>query len=276
VKRRRIVKFVVIGIIVAGLSQRTFAFLGFFDIVFDPDVYAEAVQQLIQMERQYTQLVQTYQMARNQYQQLLWMAQRVPVDMAARYRAVATSWRASSATNTYGTTSGWVAGINTGTGVASGYARATQPLDTYGAAMASVPAEQLQRVKTDYATVELTDGANVSTMDTIGRLRANAPAVEQTIQALEADSLSSDPSMNTEVAVLNKINAAEVIALRSAQDTNKLLVALAEQRVTEAKRTRDAEARAINNHIRFMAEGKAVLAAQAAGASDAMLAWRMR
>ena len=73
---------------------------------------------------------------------------------------------------------------------------------------------------------------------------------------------------------MNKINAASLIALRSAQDTNKLLVALAEQQAVAAKRTRDAEARAINQHIRFMTEGKAVLTAQAAGASarDARLA----
>ena len=39
--------------------------------------------------------------------------------------------------------------------------------------------------------------------------------------------------------------------------------------------TASAEAQAINNQIRFMAEGRAVLAAQASGASEAMLAWRM-
>ena len=86
---------------------------------------------------------------------------------------------------------------------------------------------------------------------------------------------SSAPEMNTEVAVLNKINAAGLVAIRTGQDANKLLVALAEEQTIAAKRTRDAEARAINQHIRFMADGKAILTAQAAGASDAMLAWRM-
>jgi hypothetical protein len=81
--------------------------------------------------------------------------------------------------------------------------------------------------------------------------------------------------MNTEVAVLNKINAANLITVRTTQDTNKLLVALAEEQIIEAKRTRDAQAQAINDHIRFVAEGKAVMTAQAAGASQAMLDWRM-
>ena len=81
--------------------------------------------------------------------------------------------------------------------------------------------------------------------------------------------------MNTEIAVLNKINAAAVINVRNTQDSNKLLAALAEEQLIEAKRKRDTEAQAINMHIRFMADAKAIMAAQAQGASAAMLAWRM-
>ena len=68
---------------------------------------------------------------------------------------------------------------------------------------------------------------------------------------------------------------ASIIALRNAQDSNKVLVALAEQQVIEAKRQRDAEARAINNHIRFLAEERELLAAQKANASQAMMSFRM-
>jgi hypothetical protein len=49
--------------------------------------------------------------------------------------------------------------------------------------------------------------------------------------------------MNTEIAVLNKINASNLIAIRGSQDTNKLLASVAEQQIIEAKRQRDAEAR---------------------------------
>jgi hypothetical protein len=203
------------------------------------------------------------------------MAKQDPVNMALRYGTPATLWTPSSATNTYGTTGGWVTGINTGQGVANGYAGATQTLGTYGNAFGQIPADQLDRVKTSYATVELTDGANLAAMQTLGQMRANAPAVETAIQNLESDSLSSDPNMNTEIAVLNKLNSADLISVRNSQDANKLLAALAEQQIIQAKRQRDAEAQAFNNHIRFVAEGRAVMAAQAAGASDAMMAWRM-
>jgi hypothetical protein len=75
--------------------------------------------------------------------------------------------------------------------------------------------------------------------------------------------------------VLNKINAANVIAVRNTQDSNKLLATLAEEQIIAAKRQRDAEAQAFNDHIQFMTQGQAMMAAQAAGASQAMLTWQM-
>jgi hypothetical protein len=270
--KRRTVVYLLLAL---GPAAPALAILGIGDIVYDPTNYQEAVQQFLQLQQQYAQLVQTYQMVRSQYDQMIWMAREVPVNMAARYRALATPWSPSSATNTYGTTGAWITGINTGLGVSGGYAGATQPLAAYGSAFGNIPADQQGRVKTSYGTVELEDGANFSAMQTIGQMRGNAPAVEQTIQNLEADSLSSDPSMNTEIAVLNKINAANIISVRNTQDSNKLLVSLAEERIIAAKRERDAEAASIAEHALFMAQGRAVMAAQAAGASAEMQAWRM-
>lgn len=266
----------VLALIAVLVTTRTaFAVLGIGDIVFDPEALAQALKEFALLQQQYAQLVQTYQMIQNQYNQMLWMAKQIPVSMSLRYGAPWATWLNTSATNTYGTTGAWVTGANTGFGVSAGYSSATQPLRAYGPAFGNIPADQLDRVTYNYATVELTDGANQSALQTLGRMRGNAPAVETAIQNLESDSFSSDPSMNTEIAVLNKINAASVINVRSTQDTNKLLAALAEERVIEAKRTRDAEAEAINTHIRFMADAKTAIDAQAAGASAEMQAWRM-
>lgn len=268
-------KLIALGLISLACAVPALAILGIGDVVFDPSNFEEAVQQLAQLEQQYAQLVQTYNMIQNQYNQMLWMAKEVPVDMVARYRALATPWTLPSATNTYGTTGGWMTGINTGQNVPGGYSLATEALGTYGSAFGNIPADQQDRLKTSYATVELTDGANLEAMQTIGGLRNNAPAVETAIQNLESDSLSSDPNMNTEIAILNKINAANVINVRNTQDANKLLVSLTEQQILQAKRERDAEARAFNQHIQFVSNGQAAMASQAANASAAMLAWRM-
>lgn len=267
-------KFLILLVILV-CSKPVLAVLGVGDIVYDPSAYAEAVQQLAQMTRQYLQLVQTYQMIEKQYEHMRQMAQQVPVNMASRYRALSTPWTPSSATNTYGTTSAWTQAIDGGQNIVAGYSAATQALEKYGSALGSLSAGQQDGVKASYATVELTDGANLAAMQTIGNLRGNSDAVEAAIQNLENDSLSSDPNMNTEIAVLNKVNAANLINVRNTQDTNKLLVALAEQQIIQAKRERDAEAQAFNNHIRFLTDAKSIMSAQAQDASSAMLAWRM-
>ena len=268
-------KWIVTAITVVAIAAPALAILGLGDLVYDPTNFAEAVKEFTQLEQQYAQLVQTYQMIKSQYDQMLWMAQTDPVNRVSRYRALLTPWTPSSAANTYGTTAAWSSAINSGQGVTAGYTAATEPLGTYGSALGNVPSDQLGRLEKDYGTVELSDGASQAAMQLVGQLRANAPEVELAISNLEADSLSSDPEMNTEIAVLNKINAAGVIQLRSQQDANKLLTAVAERQILEAKRERDAQARAFNEHIQFMAQEQAVLTSQTANASAALLAWRM-
>jgi len=249
--------------------------LGLGTIVYDPTNFGKLAEQLTQMEQQYSQLVQTYAKVNAQYNQMLFMAQMVPGGRMGSYRALITPWSNSTATNTYGTTGGWIVAINKGSGVSGGYQQAIHPMGAYGDALSNVPADQVARVKTSYATVELADGANQNGIDLLGRVRANSPQVERAIQGLEDDSLSSDPNLNTEVSVLNKINAANLVSVRNTQDTNKLLVALTEQQIIEAKRKRDAEAAAINSHIRFMAEEQSVLNAQKGDPSARMMAYRM-
>src|SRR6202030_2590922 len=76
-----------------------------------------------------------------------------------------------------------------------------------------------------------------------------ADNVQNQIANLEQDSFSGDSSLNSEVSVLNKINAAGVLTLRTAQDSNKLLASLLEQQTILAKQQRDATASAINTDI---------------------------
>ena len=268
--KRIVLSLGVIATLTTGLIYGQFFGL----TVFDPSVYAEAATEVGKMVQQYNQLVETYRMITSQYNQMLWMAQSLPGGLA-RFRTIPTPWFQASATNTYGTTGGWIAAINSGANVAGGYQDATEPLLPYGAALAKVPADQLDRLEKHYATIELTDGANQQAIETIGTLRANAPEIEAAIQNLENDSLTSDPDYNTEIAVLNKINAASVIALRNGQDTNQLLTALAEHQIIEAKRQRDAEVKAINSHIDLVGQGGAILNGQSSNWTGAALGYRL-
>jgi hypothetical protein len=86
-------------------------------------------------------------------------------------------------------------------------------------------------------------------MATIGELRNNAQQLELHIKQLEDDSLSSDSDLNTQVAVLNKINAANILLVRTMQDTNKLLASLLEQQLVTTERNRTSGVGGINTEV---------------------------
>ena len=112
-------------------------------------------------------------------------------------------------------------------------------------------------------------------MATIGSIRGNAQSVQTQIANLEQDSLSSDPNLNTEVSVLNKINAAGVLTLRTLQDSNKLLASLVEQQTILAKQQRESTTNAINAEIQRRASLAGNLAQVTGTMTDSLQNFRM-
>jgi hypothetical protein len=256
-KRKIIVSLLVLGLCV-GTASAQFGF----GIVYDPTNYANAVLRYSQLVQQLAQLRQTYAQILNQYNLALRMAQNIQ-NMPARYRAQFSQWRNVIAPNTYGNTGTWVTGMNTGNAGAinAGYQQATVPLLQYSSQeLNGMTPDELDRVKSQYASVELADGANVTSMATIGAIRNDAQNIENQMNNLEQDSLSNNPNLNTEISVLNKINATNVLTLRTVQDSNKLLLSLLEQKVIAAKEQREATANSINAEI----ERRATLASNLA------------
>jgi hypothetical protein len=94
--------------------------------------------------------------------------------------------------------------------------------------------------------MQLADGANISALTTVGNIRGNAQALQLQIANLEHDSFSPDNDLNSEVSVLNKINASNVLTLRTLQDANNLQVAALEQQILQAKQLRDNDAANLN------------------------------
>ena len=217
-------------------------------IVYDPTNYHNAVLRYLQLQQHLMQLQQTYAKVLAHYNLALQMARSIQ-NMPARYRALFSRWHNGSALNTFGNTGGWVTGINTGT-IGGGYQLATTQLLPYNSDhLATMDANELSRVRSQYASVQLADGANLTSIETIGAIRNSASNVEAQVTNLENDSLSGDADLNTEVSVLNKINAASVLTLRSTQDSNKLLASLLEQQVVSAKQQREMTTNAINADI---------------------------
>lgn len=222
-------------------------------VVFDPTNYKNALLRYLQLQQQLLQLKQTYQQVWSHYQLALQMSKNLQ-NMPARYRAAFSQWRSFTANDLYGNTRGWVGAAN-GAGaqtVSPAYQQATIPLLTYGQAdLNAINPADARNLKSVYASLQLTDGANVSALTTVGNVRANAQTVQQQIANLEQDSLSSDAGLNSEVGVLNKINASNVLTLRTLQDANNLRVAALEQQVLQAKQQRDIDAANLNFAIQM-------------------------
>jgi hypothetical protein len=220
-------------------------------IVYDPTNYHNALLRYYQLQQHLVQLQKSYGQLVAQYNFALRMAQNIQ-NMPARYRALFSQWRNVTSLNTFGNTGSWVTGINSGLfpTITTGYQKSTTQLLPYGAdQLSGMDSAELARAQSQYASVELADGANMNAMATIGSIRGNAQSVEAQLANLEQDSFSNDSDLNTEVSVLNKINAAGVLTLRTLQDSNKLLASLLEQQTILAKQHREATANLINADI---------------------------
>jgi type IV secretion system protein TrbJ len=264
--------FVMLLIPVASNAQ-----LGFGGIVYDPTNYVNAVLRYKQLVQQLVQLKQTYQQVLNQYNHALRMSKNLE-NMPARYRATFSQWRAFTASDLYGNTQGWVGAVN-GAGaqsVAPGYQQAIIPLLAYSQAdLNAINPSDARTLRSAYASLQLTDGANVSALNTVGNVRRNAQSVQQQIANLEQDSFSGDAALNTEVGVLNKINASNVLTLRTLQDANNLRVAATEQQVLQAKQQRDIDAANLNFAIQMRRQAAQNLASFNSNLTNSLSTYRL-
>jgi conjugal transfer/entry exclusion protein len=94
-KRRIFTVLLVLGLRVGTASAQ----FGFGGIVYDPTNYANAVLRYNQLVQQLAQLQRTYTQILNQYNLALRMAQNLQ-NMPARYRAQFSQWRSVVAPNT--------------------------------------------------------------------------------------------------------------------------------------------------------------------------------
>jgi hypothetical protein len=246
-------------------------------IVYDPTNYQNALLRYYQLQQHLIQLQQNVAKVTAHLNLALQMAQFIK-NMPARYRAVFSQWRNVTSLNTFGNTSSWISGINSGLlpNINLGYQRSTTQLLPYSPdELSGMNASELSRVQSQYASVELADGANMNAMATIGSIRGNADSVQTQIANLEQDSFSDDPGLNTEVSVLNKINAAGVLTLRTLQDSNKLLASLLEQQTILAKQQREVTTNTINAEVERQASLAGNMAQVTSTMTDSLQSFRM-
>ena len=145
--------------------------------------------------------------------------------------------------NHYGNGSGvsWVNSSNTGTAAASSIQLASIPTLTTMIPTTSVASYSgQQQLAAQGATVDLGDSVAATELQTIGTIKANQAARQADISALENATNSTDASQQTEMAVLQRINRALLLQLRTMQDANQINANAALQQMVIQKQQQDA------------------------------------
>ncbi len=207
-------------------------------IVFDPTQSTHAIQQIREAQQLYTtaaqtrdQIVQSYNLARQ-------MA-NLPQMLYTQLTTPWTNWRNVSAANTYGNTTPWVNTVNTGLGAVQAYEKAVLNAPRY-ANLNNLDTRSQQIVSSVGATADLSDGIAMSNLATLGQIRANSEARWRDLEQLQSATYSSDPSQHTEMATLQRINAATLMQLRAQEEANQIAAAAALQQMILQKMQTDA------------------------------------
>ena len=195
-----------------GLAQIT---------VIDPTSIKQEINQLLQMQKELVQLQQMYALYQQQFNLLNAEAQQIK-GLPSRYRYTFANWQQFVAGNQYGNTSTWANGASTGdaNSIQTGFRNllpTIQPVDV----TASPQAQQDWRQQ--YGLMQLQDASLMTGMKTIGDLRSNMEQNARVLAQLEADAITSDPTLQSAKALQQKTLVAMLLMIHTLQDTNRAL-----------------------------------------------------
>ena len=210
-------------------------------IVLDPTQAAHAAQQLIQGSQLYTTTIKTTQNVMETYN----LAQRMATAPSSYYTAFSNmaqqTWTpVAHPANTYGNSLPWTNAATYGSGAAAANQGASIQRTGQISGYSSLNTQGQQAIAAQGATVDLADAINATSLQTIGTVRANAPQREADIKTLEAASHSTDPTQQTELATLQRINQAMLLQLRTQQEASQMTQAQSLQQMVQQKQQQDA------------------------------------
>lgn len=211
-----------------------------YSVVYDPTQSAHAIQQIAQANRLYTTTIETTRNVIANYNLAMRMAS-LPQSLYTSYSNTGLQeWNSLvHPANTYGNSAAWMNAASTGYGAEMATQAASISQAGRIPGYSSLTPAGRQMIAAQGATVDLDNAVDASSLQTIGRIRAESAQRESDIAALEAASHSSSPTEHTEMATLQRINQALLIQLRTQQETNQILQAAVLQQVVGQKVQQD-------------------------------------
>ena len=134
----------------------------------------------------------------------------------------------------------WTTALTTGNSASAGNQQVSVSPVARISGYNTLDSQGQQQLAAQGATADLGDTANATTLQTLGTIRTNAPQREADIANLEQASHSSDPTQQTELATLQRINQALLIQLRTQQESNEMFEAQSLQQMVGQKQQQDA------------------------------------
>lgn len=184
--------------------------------------------------------IQTYNTVHQQYD-LYHEMMLAPQLLYSRFLSPMTDLQMLEQTaNTYGNSASWVNSANTGKGAPASYQQVSVPHTNNvipGYANTSITAQQ--QIAAQGATVDLGDSVMSNNLTVLGTIRANQTSRQTDIANLEAASQSQDPSQQTVMAELQRINQILLLQLRTMQDSNQIDANFALQQLVAQKQQQD-------------------------------------
>lgn len=230
-------------LLTSALAFATFAVPAhaqFGGIVLDPTQAVHAAEQIIQGSQLYTTTVQTTQNVMAAYNLEQRMAS-APSSLYTGYSGLGQqTWtQVAHPANTYGNSLPWVNAATTGNGAAAATQGASIQRTGQISGYSSLSVQGQQAIAAQGATTDLGDAVNATTLQTLGTIRANAPQRETDIKTLETASHSTDPTQQTELATLQRINQAMLLQLRTQQEASQMTQAQSLQQMVQQKQQQD-------------------------------------
>lgn len=184
--------------------------------------------------------IQTYNTVQQQYN-LYHQMMLAPQMLYSRFLSPTTDLRMlEQVSNTYGNSAGWVNSANTGNGATAAYQQVSVPhtnnmVPGYG----TVSIAGQQQIAAQGATVDLGDSVMTNNLAVLGTIRANQTSRQTDITNLEAATQTQDPTQQTVMAELQRMNQILLLELRTMQDTNQINANLALQQLVAQKAQQD-------------------------------------
>ena len=130
---------------------------------------------------------------------------------------------------------------NTGKGASAAYQQVSVPhTNNMIPGYNSFSTSGQQQIAAQGATVDINDSVLTNNLEMLGTIRANQTARQTDIANLEAATQTQDPSQQTIMAELQRINQALLLQLRTMQDANQINANLALQQIVAQKQQQDA------------------------------------